>query len=329
MFRWVALLSAAALCCTAACSHADPYEVNPATASIAVDVRWGDGPGDFTWPGDGWGVGEVARFGPFALDASGRIYLTDLVRNEVKIFDSDSSFVEAVPMLQEPNLVDDLAVYDGVVYWFGETPWGIRVLGVRPGSSELTEVEVTEDSILTHRADGLRITGNCRLIASPDGLEMYVRMAGVSLPLLSGRRAVPASEQMDAKRHGLRTASGAGIAFSRESAAALSGESANPGDIVRVLPDGRIESVLARNTGSPWGAAGEYFLHPDSKTVEGEYRGYFVLRDANGQVLSRTRMPRRGSQREININNRFRLAPDGSFYELYVDDDGVHVVRWQ
>ncbi len=189
MFRWLALLSAAALCCTAACSHADPYEVNPATASIAVDVRWGDGPGDFTWPGDQWGIGEETRFGPFALDGSGRFYLTDLVRNDVKIFDRDGHFVEAVPMLQKPNLVDDLAVYEGTIYWFGETPWGIRVLGVRPGSSELIEVGLTDDSILTHRADGLRITGNCRLIASPEGLEMYVRMAGVSLPLLSGRRA--------------------------------------------------------------------------------------------------------------------------------------------
>jgi hypothetical protein len=276
-----------------------------------------------------WGVGEVGRFGPFAIDASGRFYLTDLVRNEVKVFGADGSFLEAVPMLQEPNLVDDLAVYDGVIYWFGETPWGIRVLGVRPGSSELIEVELTDDPVLTRRADGLRITGNCRLVAGPGGLEMYVRMAGVSIPLVIAGRAVPACDQMGSLRHGLRTASGAGIAFSRASDATLSGERVDPGDIVRVLPDGLIEGVLAKDTGSPWAVAGRYLLHPDSRTVEGEYRGYFVLRDETGQVISRTRMPRRGFGRAIEVANRFRLAPDRSFYELYLDDGGAHVIRWQ
>ena len=329
MFRWLILLSAIALCCAVPCSHADSYELHPAAASAVINGQWGDRPGEFSWPGDMWGVGEVGRFGPFAIDASGRFYLADLVRNEVKVFERDGSFVEAVPMLQEPNLVDDLAVYDGVIYWFGETPWGIRVLGVRPGSSELIEVELTDDPILTHRADGLRITGNCRLVAGSGGREMYVRMAGVSIPLVTGGRVVPADEQMHAKRHGLRTASGAGVAFSRESGATLSGERVDPGDIVRVLPDGRIEGVLAKNTGSPWGVTGHYLLHPDSRTVEGQYSSYFILRDETGQVISRTRMPRRGCTRGIDIDNRFRLAPDGSFYELYVNDDGVHVVRWQ
>jgi hypothetical protein len=276
-----------------------------------------------------WGVGEVGRFGPFAVDASGRFYLADVVRNEVKVFEPDGSFVEAVPMLQEPSLVDDLAVCGGIIYWFGETPWGIRVFGVRPGSSELIEVELTDDPILTHRADGLRITGNCRLVAGPGGLDMYVRMAGVSIPVVTGGQAVPACDQLGSARHGLRTASGVGIAFSRANGTALSGERVDPGDIVRVLPDGRIEATLVKNTGSPWAVAGHYLLHPDSRTVEGEYRGYFVLRDETGEVVSRTRMPRRGFGREIDIANRFRLAPDGSFYELYVNDDGAHVVRWQ
>jgi len=275
-----------------------------------------------------WGVGEVGRFGPFAIDSSGRFYLTDLVRNEVKIFDQDGRFVEAVPMLQTPNLVDDLAVYDGTIYWFGETPWGIRVLGVRSGSSELIDVELTSDPVLTYSAEGGRITGNCRLVASPEALEIHARQTGTSFPLLRGKRPVPAAEQSASKRHGLHTDSGVRIMTSFERSTALSGETVDKGEIVRVLPSGQIESVLTRDSGWIWGVAGHYFLHPDCKTIDGEYRCYFVLRNENGDLLSRTRKPSHSSNRQINIRDRYRLAPDGSFYELYVNDDGVHVVGW-
>ncbi len=323
------MLCYAVLWCAATSSRADPYEVNPASAHTVIDAAWGDSPGEFTWPGDGWGIGEVSRFGPFALDDSGRIYLTDLVRNEVKIFDRDGRFAEAVPMLQEPNLVDDLAVYDGAIYWFGETPWGIRVVGVRPGSPELIDVELTTDPVLTYATDGGRITGNCRLVVGQEGLEMYTLRPGASFPLLRGKRVVPVAEQSASRRYGLSTDSGVGIMTCFEPAMALSGESVGEGEIVRVLPDGRIERVLVRNCGWIWGVAGDYFLHPDCETVEGEHRCYFVLRDVNGTLLSRIRTPKRNTRRTISIDKRFRLAPDGSFYGLYVDDDGVRVRCWR
>lgn len=328
MCRLSVLLCIAALSCITTSSHADSYEVNPATARVVVDAAWGDGPGEFPWPGDGWGMGEVGSFGTFALDDSGRIYIADVTRNEVKIFDRAGDFVEAVPMIQKYSSVDDMAVYGGGIYWLRVSPWIGPVFGVRPGSSELIEMQVTGDAYPTERHRPNTFYSR-DLVATPEGLDIFVQRSGLSIPLLRGTRAVPVDEQMAAAHHGLRTPSGAGIRFNRESAVTPSGEVVDPGDIVRVLPDGRIESVLVKYAASPEGVAGEYFLHTDCETVEGEFRCYLVVRDEYGTLLSRTRTLKHGGRRAIDIDNRYRLAADGSFYGLYVDDESVRVLCWE
>lgn len=328
MFHRIIVLCAAVLSCCATTSQADLYEVNPATAHVVVDAAWGDGPGDFTWPGDGWGMREVGSFGTFALDDSGHIYIADVTRNEVKIYDRAGDFVEALPLIQGHSSVDDLAVYDGGIYWLRASPWIGPVFGVRPGSSELIEIQVTGDAYPTERHRPNTFYGRA-LVATPEGLEVLVQRSGLSVPLLRGARLVPVSEQMAGAHRGLRTPSGAGIRFNYDDATTLYGERVDPGDLVRVLQDGSIERVLAKNTSWPEGVEGKYLLHIDCATVEDEFRCYFVVVDEYGTLLSRTRTLKHGGKRMIDISNRYRLAPDGSFYGLYIDDDGVRVLCWE
>jgi len=330
MRRWICLLFALGLCCVAMTALGDPYEVNPAVEVRVVEASWGDGPGEFRWPGDEWGMHEVWRYGPFALDDSGRIYIADIYAepDEVEVFDQQGRFVEMISMLQKPNIVDDLAVYRGAIYWYGQTPWGIRVLSVRPGAESVEDVEVTSDPLLTHTLDGKRISGNGRLAVSGEGLSFFALDAGLCYPLVRGTELVPAAEQSALKSRGLAMESGARVTTSfGQPRTALSGEEVASGDIVRVRADGQIEKVLVRGR-SLRGVAGDYFFNADCESVEGEYRCYWVLRDRDGRLLSRTRMPQRDHTRTIAIRYNVRLTPDGSFYELFVDDKGVHVSRW-
>jgi hypothetical protein len=330
MRGWVCLLVALGLCCVAMTALGDPYEVNSAVEVRVVEAAWGEGPGEFRWPGDEWGMHEVYRYGPFALDDSGRVYIADIYAepDEVEVFNQRGRFIETIPMLQRPNIVDDLAVYGGAIYWYGQTPWGIRVLRVRPGATSVEDVAVTSDSLLTWSVHGRRRMSKCSFHVSPDGLDFCARRTGVCYPLVRGTEVLDAAEQSEAKCYGLPLDSGARIMtiFGRRTTA-LSGEEVAGGDIVRVRADGEIEEVLVKNEGLI-GVAGSYFLCDTGEKIENEWRTYWVLRDKNGKLLSRTRHAERDHTRTMDILYNVRLAPDGSFYELFVDDKGVHVSRW-
>jgi len=331
MRRWTCLLCAVALCCVAVAVLGDPYEVNPAVEVRVVEASWGDVPGEFRWPGDEWGMHEVWRYGPFALDDSGRIYIADIYAepDEVEVFDRQGRFVETIPMLQKPNIVDDLAVYKGAIYWYGQTPRGLRVPRVKPGAESVEDVEVTSDPLLTGNIEGRHnVTGNASFFVTPEGLSFYARRSGLCYPLVRGREVVPAAEQSEAKCYGLPLSSAARIMtiFGRRTTA-LSAEEVAGGDIVRVHADGQIEKLLIRGEALRAVAEG-YFLSTTSEKVENEWRAYWVLRHMDGALLSRTRYATRDHTRNTNIAHDIRLAPDGSFFELFVDDKGVHVSRW-
>jgi len=329
------LFCAVALSCVAVAALGDPYEVNPAFEVRVVEAAWGDGPGEFRWLGDEWGMHEVTTFGAFAVDDSGRIYIVQIgtKRNAVQVFDRGGRFVEAIPMIRERNyVVSDLAVYNGRIYWMpweGEPLFGPKkVFSVKSGGKSVEEIEVTGDPLLTGNVEGRHnVTGNAGFFVSAEGLSLYARDPGLCYPLVVGTEAVAAAEQNAGKQYGLATGSGERTMFARERCTALSGEEISGGDIVRVRGDGQVERLLVKGEALK-GVRGAYFLDSDCEKVEGEYRCYWVLRDRDGQLLSRTRMPQRDHTRMIDIRYNIRLAPDGSFYELFVDDKGVHVSRW-
>jgi len=335
MRRWFCVLCAVASCCVAAAALGDPYEVNPAVEVRVMDAVWGDGPGEFTWRGDEWGMHEVTRFGPFALDDSGRIYIAEIhsKRNEVLVFDREGRFVEAIPMLRERNyVVSDLAVYNGRIYWMpweGEPLLGPKkVFSVKSGGKSVEEIEVTSDPLLTGNIEGRHnVTGNAGFFVGPEGLSLYARRSGLCYPLVCGAESLAPAEQAAGKQYGLPMDSGARIMtiFGRKTTA-LSGKEVAGGDVVRVRADGVIEKLLVSE--GLIGVAGSYFLCDTGEKVENEWRTYWVLRHTDGALLSRTRHAARDHTRMIEIRHNIRLAADGSFYELFVDDKGVHVSRW-
>lgn len=329
---WISMLL---LCVSSGASAKDPFELNPASEQSVVSASWGNLPSQFTWPGDEWGKGEVGSFGPFCLDSEGRIYIADTApdRNDVKVFGSNGSWLQSVPMIQWPNIVSGLAVYDGRIYWFGEAMPFMDEAGAALGryrllsvefnpqgqSYTLSELALNRQLNLSRDERGREFRGNCSLQVTPEGLQIFARRSNISYPLVRGSTVVSPAEQAGAKSYGLKS-DGVNIAFDFEH-----------GDIVRLGPNGQIEKVLVRNAGWLWGAAGGRFLTECGQTAHGVTRMYFELRDNEGNLLSRTRMPERDCSRNIEIAGHARalqLAPDGSWYEMYVDDLGVHVSRF-
>lgn len=307
----------------------DPFEVNPMQESIVVDAKWGDGPGEFDWRGDEWGLHMQVRFGPFTLDEQGKIYIADLVRNEVKIYNpGDGSHFENVPMLKEHNLVDDLAVYSGKIYWLGDAVGGMRLLSVDSGSRTLSEFEIAMDPEQCFMQRGSKVYGLHRLVVTPEGINLHTRLQGFNYPLVRNEQVLSPEEQLAAKSQGLKRGGSVAIVKTLERTIAASGESVGPGDIVSVSSDGQILDRLLRY-GSLCDAAGDYFLVEVVEKVQGEPRSYWALYDSSVKLLSRTRMPQRDTTREVRMPNPVRLEPDGSWYQLYVDDSGVHVARFR
>jgi len=294
---------------TALLSNADPNEVNPPAPHTVVIARWGEGPDEFAWGGEDWGRHEQTSFGPFVLDAAGCIYLTDLLRNDVKVFTPDGRFDQAVPLLKENNLVYDLAAYDGRIYWIGAIPavlWdpktgerldrSMMVLSVGPGDTEPTVHEVTRDPTLTTNESGRRVHYNCRLALNSDGIDLLAKRTGERFPLVRAGKALTAAEQ-DAGKEG-------GIALLWKRTPTLSGGEAGRGDIVELDADGRVRRVIvhAYDAEAILDANEGYILLSRIMSVGDEEHSYLVLRDIDGHMLSVTRRKSRYKDRSLNVH---------------------------
>jgi hypothetical protein len=305
---------------------ADPFEINPAREEVIVDAKWGDQPSEFAWPGDNWGLGEVAGFGTFCLDSEGRVYIVDDMANAVKVFDQEGRWLHNVEMRKNSNIVSGIVVHDGRIYWFGETiPLSRGTEPVRKHyrvfsadatgkSSGFSEIALNQSLELS----GGGFCDNCQLHVTADGIDLFARRGETSYPIVRAGEAVPVSEQATSKSRGLKS-DGASIVFDYEN-----------DDIVRLGPGGSIEKVLVRSGGWLFGVAGNHFLTECAEEVRGQEHYYYELRDLDGMIVSRTLMPMptRYSPRMIEITNDIQLSTDGTWYELYVDDHGVHVLRY-
>ncbi|MCK4512690.1 hypothetical protein KAW64_13180 [bacterium] len=319
MLSWLAVLGAAVHLWAATGSLAEPLELRPYHETLVVEAPFGEGEGMFAPRSESWGRGEVGGFGPFAVAAGGTIYIADTKANDIKIFAPDGSFVRATDMRRKNNVVHDLAICDGRIFWMDEAFGGrayVSVLDPVNGDTELI-------GAILPSSNRRHAFGDCRLVVTDEGVSVYYNRAGKSYPVYQNGRALSAREQEEKSSVGLCPTEAPPLAFTWERTTTADGEETH-GDIVRLTPDGRPEKILVRNAGSIRGAASSCFLHT---RVEQE-RPYVVLTDYEGETLARTEMPKRGSGRAIDIPHRWRLAQDCSYYELYLTERSVCVARW-
>ncbi len=296
-----------------------------------MDAKWGDQPSEFAWRGDNWGIGEVASFGTFCLDSEGRVYIVDDKANAVKVFDQKGRWLHSVELWKNSNIVSGIVVHDGRIYWYGETMplsrgnepvrkhYRVFSVDATGKSSEFSEIALNQSLVLSGTsAVGAGFFNNCQLHVTADGIDLFARRGETSYPIVRAGKAVPVSEQASSKSRGLKS-DGASVVFDYEN-----------GDIVRLGPGGSIEKVLIRNSGGLRGVAGNYFLTGSAEEVRGQDHYYYELRDLEGKIVSRTLMPMptRYSPRMIEITNDIQLSADGTWCEMYVDDLGVHVLRF-
>jgi hypothetical protein len=324
MFNWLAVLSAAVHLWAAGGSPAEPLEISPYHETLVVEAPFGEEEGMFASRSDSWGRGEVGGFGPFAVGADGRIYIADTKANDVKIFTPGGSFAQSVDMRHKPNLVHDLAVHEGRIFWMGETIWGqCLIFALDPATGDTTRIEATLSLDPSSGTRGRPISGDCRLVVTDDGVSLFSLRAGKSYPVYQQGRVLRAHEREAQQKHGLDATSAPSIAFTWERTTTTAGEETH-GDIVRLASDGRPEKILVRNAGAIYGAVSSCFIH--SRVEQG--RPYMVVTDYEGETLARTVTPKRLSSRAIEIPHRRRLAEDCSYYELYLTERSVCVARW-
>lgn len=307
---------------------ADPYELNPHPAEVVVEAAWGESVHEFAPHCDTWGTTEVGGFGAFNLDEDGRIYIADEGSNTVKVFAADGVFLRSVPLQVERNLVDDLIVREGVIYWLREWPGRpTNIYSVAPGADEAEVFRVAVDPDLKLDHQGRPYVGNLSFAAYPEGVGLYARMLSFFVPVTRNDKPLTKVEQAAAKQRGLPDGD-TRIAQIFYPATTTAGKEVEPTDVVRLNQAGEITGILAPRPGHLLGPSNGRFLTARLNKTEGEWGGYWVLHDAGGHELSRTLMPRRPDGLNIQINNTVRLASDGSFFELVVDRDCVQVVKY-
>lgn len=324
MFNGKAVLSVAICLWSATGSVTEPLEIGPYRETLVVEARFGEEEGMFAPRSESWGKGEVGGFGPFAVGGDGTIYISDTKANDVKIFAPDGTFVQSVDMRHKHNLVHDLAVCDGRIFWMGETIWGIRLIFVLdPATGDTTRTEATLDPDPSSGARSHPVFGACSLFATNESVSLHCSRAGKSYPVYQHGRVVRASEREAGAKRGLGATSAPSLAFTWEKTVTTAGQETH-GDIVRLTPDGRPEKILVRSAGSVHGVAPSCFLHGRME----QNRACMVVTNYEGETLARTAVRKRSFDRAIDIPHRWRLADDCSYYELYLTEDSVCVARW-
>ena len=323
------LLLLALLFCAGQSQAADQYELNPHNADCIVNMSWGNLDNECAPRCEPWGVGEVGRFGAFDIGAEGRIYIADEKSNTVKVFEPDGEFVASIPMQVKRNLVDDLVVSSGKIFWLREWPGQpMKVYFVDPEAEGFGEIEVSLNPDLTSDSLGRSYSQNCSLVRESQNVVLYARQGAFSIPLFKNGAITPKEQQFRGKKFGFQTGNSR-IGQIKEEAQTISGMNAAPGDIVQFDDKEEILGVVAGNPGFLHDVSGSYFLVSRMMKVQNEWNPYWVLFNAEGEELSRTRMPSRADGMNIDIPHNVKLAPDGSFFELTVDQNGVSVCKYE
>jgi hypothetical protein len=306
-------------------SAADPFEQHPYHMTSIVTVDFGHGDSLLPAYRKDWGRYEVGRFGPFTVGADGTVYLADIDRNAVLVFSPTGAYRRSIPMLKRPNLVDDLVVQDGALYWLGNSMFGPKAYRLDLATGDTLGIWISNDPQL-QMLGGKRTSGILRLEALPTGVGLVKRTSGERMPLVQAGRILAPTAQLAAKSVGslpdLPT-----VGFTLKDTVTTSGERTYA-DIVCLDAVGRPEKILLRNAGPPEDQRGRYFF---MRHLQQEH-SYYVVMDLEGNTLTWTRIPRRILHREINLAKEFELREDGSFYELYLSEETgpvqCHIVHW-
>lgn len=301
-------------------------EVHPYRERVVVQAAWGDGMHQF---GPLSYKGEQERPpGPFWVAEDGRIYIADCRKCDVKLFGLEGRWERTVALPKGKDIIDDLVVAGRHVYWLGQTPWGIGVFRQHLETGEWSRVPVTPNPDLTQDEKGSPVWGRARLRVEEGGVRLFNRVTGWNYPLVVEGALKTESEQDAGRVMGLPVGGGPRVAVAPRRVEARSGEEADWGDVVQVLPDGAVEKVLLRRPGHLCDVDREGTMLLSKLVVQGG-RELFVLdvRTMEGRLLSRTLQPHREFLDVIG-ENRHRMTPDGHIYEITVGrETGVRILE--
>ena len=320
------------------CRGGDPYEVSPLQPEVVLRAPWGDGPGEFH-PYPSWlGWGETAYFGPYAVTDDGTLVIADKMGGQIEVFAADGTHRQTVVLAEHPSSwlhVAGLALVRNDIYWYQDgLRWNKFFCNSLSGKNGPQEIPVCEP--LTGQGTGegkkhtSRIHYDVRFFPQHDDLLLWTVESSLSYPLVrNGVLLDPARQQAEAKP-GWPLPDGRRLVVVRERGAfqVPGQEETGPGDVVIVDAGGRPVRLLLRRRGSFIESRGRFFLYLVTEKIQGRERGYREVWDCDGRLVSRTRMRPVTWERGIMVVKPCRLAPDGTFYELRLGDDGITILHW-
>ena len=302
--------------------QADVSEVDPYREQIVVTAEWGSAVEQFTQLVY-WGKGEVERGpGPFCISKDS-IYVADCGRPDVKIYDKAGSFVRSVPLPVDGRWrIDDMIALNGTLYWMTEGIRRLLVGGIRLPSGETFDIPVPDDPNIYMTSDGKSDVWGLHRLAAADGkLCLYNRSTGISYFLAAGPSWNEADSEEPRSLRGWPIARGVRVVEIDGSGDIAILDSPGSGKVGRIL-SGRLGALRGAD------AAGNLFLSVMHVTESGEE--YFLeSRDMHGELITRTAIRRRPLVGVVITGPRFRVAPDGQYYEIHLSkEEGVRISRW-
>ncbi len=310
----------------------DLLEVAPHRVMAEIVIGFGTEPHQLAPRHSGWGRREVGAFGPFTVDSDGRVYIADTKANAVKVFTADGGFERQIPMLKEPNVVSQMAVCDGGLYWLGDSAFGLAAYRLDIGTGDTLRVDLADQPEFRRirEGDDRRTHGLAGLQLSGDGLAIIHRYRGIRMPVVVGGGILAPAVQITATTRG-STPGRPAVGFTVGDQYTTSGEYTR-GDLVLLDELGRPAKILVRNT-EPGLVRGEYIFMRHYEPGHGIYRD---VRTLDGELVSRTRSRWRSADRmrgrDIDLATEYELQEDGTFHQLYlVEDEGqmeCRIAHW-
>ena len=315
-------------------SGLDPWEFNPCNESVLVAASWGSGWADFA-PPTHWGEAPEWGPGPFAVDESGRIFIMDSRKGDLKVYAQDGSWDTTIQLPERSAVVPlDLAVLFDIAVWREGQTW-IRMMDLNDSSS------IVSSRTPSYEGPGTHLPGTLRglLITTPTGIVFHDQTTCSTTSLTTSDQMLPDDPRPESP--GLELSSGiricrvnASVPFGRDRQVvgpivAGDGSRALGGDIVSLSPDGSVSDIFVKSAGGPIGinSSGEFLAYKTEQVGSDPYANYVDIYSNDGSLVSRTRQRHRAFVGMIDLRQQFCMGDNG-FYEIWISHDGVYVSQW-
>jgi hypothetical protein len=296
---------------------------------VLIEAKYGDGIDEFKMKDfDGEILGAVC----FDVDTSGRVYIYDAIKGDIKVYDANGKYlktIKALPWIVGEQMLADMGVTpEGDIYLAvesGRMNESIKIFRISGKDGELKRIPAALGHDFAMR-DGIPVSSSVWLTANSYG-DVYLvdRSSWSTTTLVKGRRVLPAQEQVASLRNGEPSKSGYWI--DRKDVPGHKGKLFNSTVVPRA--GGVSSSISARGPVTAVDSEGNAYVPTVEQKGEETVFKTEIL-SSKGQVTGVIDSPTIPSATSsVGKGTRQLFTPDGSAYELIGTLNTVRVYKWE